>query len=168
MRKAVVGRRRRELGWTAATIKTDGGLAARRAPTVLRDAVAAEALRETRRRRPYEAYDAAARRRALDLVVQAGNAQLILDPDLDSYYVMDALITKLPAIADNAGRAVDLEVVVAADDSIENQIALAGAQGALRVGRGREPQRAQTAFEKTADPELEPELAPGVGSSRTR
>ena len=55
----------------------------------------------------YESYDAAAAA-ALDLVVQAGNgSNLILDPDLDSFYVMDALITKLPAIADNAGRAVD-------------------------------------------------------------
>ena len=108
----------------------------------------------------YEAYDAAAAA-ALDMVVQAGNgSNLILDPDLDSYYVMDALITKLPAIADNAGRVVDLEAVVAADDSIDNQIALAGAQ--VRCGRPRPRTGAglSTAFEKTADPALEPALAP--------
>ena len=32
-------------------------------------------------------------------------SKLILDPDLDSYYVMDTLVTKLPAMADNTGRA---------------------------------------------------------------
>src|SRR4051812_14214207 len=79
-----------------------------------------------------ESYDAAATA-ALDLVVQAGNgSNLILDPDLDSYYVMDALITKLPAVADGAGRAVDLQTIVAGHGTIEDQIALAGAQGALR------------------------------------
>jgi len=112
----------------------------------------------------YEGYDAAAAA-ALDLVIQAGNgSNLILDPDLDSYYVMDALITKLPAIADNAGRVVDLKVVVAADDSIENQIALAGAQGALQSTEAANRSGLQTAFEKTAAPELEPALAPGVGA----
>ena len=50
-------------------------------------------------------YDAAAAA-AVGLVVQAGDgSKLILDPDLDSYYVMDTLVTKLPAIADSVGRA---------------------------------------------------------------
>ena len=47
-------------------------------------------------------------------MVKAGDgSKLILDPDLDSYYVMDALITKLPALADWTGRAADLQVIVA-------------------------------------------------------
>ena len=42
------------------------------------------------------------------LIVQGGNeSNLILDPDLDSYYVMDAIITKLPALSDAIGRAGD-------------------------------------------------------------
>ena len=106
----------------------------------------------------YEAYDGAAAA-ALDLVVQAGNgSNLILDPDLDSYYVMDALVTKLPAMADNAGRAVDLQTIVSAKGTIEDRIALAGAQGALRSTEAANRAGLKTAFEKTADAELEPEL----------
>ncbi len=143
-----------------AAIKTDGVWRKAR-PIVLAAAVSRPADSP---QAAYEGYDAAAAA-ALDLVIQAGNgSNLILDPDLDSYYVMDALITKLPAIADNAGRVVDLETVVAADDSIDNQIALAGAQGALRSAEAANRSGLGTAFEKTADPELEPALAPGVGA----
>ena len=56
----------------------------------------------------YDSYEAAATA-ALALVVKAGDgSKLILDPDLDSYYVMDALITKLPALADWSVRAAAL------------------------------------------------------------
>src|SRR5690349_4709194 len=67
------------------------------------------------------------------LVTQVANgSNLILDPDLDSFYVMDALVTKLPAIADNAGRTADLQRIVSGGGSITQRIALAGAQGTLR------------------------------------
>src|SRR3954471_13724146 len=70
---------------------------------------------------------------ALGLVTQVANgSNLILDPDLDSFYVMDALVTKLPAIADNAGRTADLQGIVSGGGSISQRIALAGAQGTLR------------------------------------
>ena len=38
-------------------------------------------------------------------------SNLTLDPDVDSYYVMDALVFSLPVVANDAGRAVDLAVV---------------------------------------------------------
>ena len=40
----------------------------------------------------------------------ADKSNLTLDPDLDTYYLMDTLITKLPALADATGRAADLRV----------------------------------------------------------
>ena len=49
------------------------------------------------RRRPRTTRTSRPPTAALALVVKAGDgSKLILDPDLDSYYVMDALITKLP------------------------------------------------------------------------
>jgi hypothetical protein len=44
------------------------------------------------------------------LVTEVGDSSnLILDPDLDSYYVMDALLVQLPRLSDNAGRVADLQ-----------------------------------------------------------
>lgn len=44
-------------------------------------------------------YDDIVGKSILPLIIQAGNiSQLILDPDLDSYYAMDTVITKLPAL----------------------------------------------------------------------
>ena len=64
--------------------------------------------------RDAKSFDAAATA-AVGLIVSAGDgSKLILDPDLDSYYVMDTLITKLPAMADNTGRAGDLQTIVTA------------------------------------------------------
>ena len=89
---------------------------------------------------------------AVGLIVSVGDgSKLILDPDLDSYYVMDTLITKLPGMADNAGRAGDLQTVVTAKDTLDQRIALAGAQGALRATTAAMGSGLQTAFKNTAD-----------------
>ncbi|KAF0118158.1 MAG: methyl-accepting chemotaxis sensory transducer [Rhodospirillaceae bacterium] len=45
----------------------------------------------------------------LTVIARIGDgSNLILDPDLDSYYVMDAVILKLPALVDQVGRIADL------------------------------------------------------------
>src|SRR4051794_13533888 len=104
----------------------------------------------------FKAYEPAAAA-ALDLVVQAGNgSNLILDPDLDSYYVMDALVTKLPGIADSAGRAAGLKVFAT---TMDDRIALAEAQGALQSTVAANRAGLATAFAKTADGALKPALA---------
>src|SRR3954470_4213529 len=106
--------------------------------------------------RDAKGFDAAATA-AVGLIVSVGDgSKLILDPDLDSYYVIDTLITKLPAMADNAGRAGDLQVVVTASHTLDQRIALAGAQGALRATTGAMVSGLQTAYKNTADAELKP------------
>ena len=56
---------------------------------------------------------------ALMLVTNAGNnSNLILDPDLDSFYVMDEWITKLPPLMETIGRTSDLEATFAASAAI--------------------------------------------------
>jgi len=99
------------------------------------------------------------------LIVQAGNASnLILDPDLDSYYVMDALVNKAPLALDTAGRVSGREIaMVASGHSTEaERIALAVDQGvltsvvdAMRTGMG-------TAYANTDDATLRPALAPAL------
>src|SRR5919204_1338544 len=92
---------------------------------------------------------------ATALVVQAANgSNLMLDPDLDTFYLMDGLITKLPTIIDNAGQASDLQIIVAQDGTIAQRIALAGAQGTLRSTASAMSDGYKTAFTHTADSTL--------------
>jgi len=52
---------------------------------------------------------------ATSLVVQAGNgSNLILDPDLDSFYVMDSWVVQLPVLLDASGASRDLGAMAAA------------------------------------------------------
>ncbi len=61
----------------------------------------------------YAAYDAAMAA-LLGLIVRVGDeSNLTLDPDLDTYYLMDALQFRLPVLLDNAGRGVDLALLSA-------------------------------------------------------
>jgi methyl-accepting chemotaxis protein len=66
-----------------------------------------------------------------DLVTSAGNnSNLILDPDLDSFYVMDALVVQLPAALTTAAQA-------AAPPSGETPAARVAAQAVLAGGLAR-------------------------------
>jgi methyl-accepting chemotaxis protein len=92
---------------------------------------------------------------SIALVTQIGNASnLILDPDLDSYYTMDALVTKLPAIAESAGKATDLQLILAHGATIAERIELASAQGALRSTAAAMRDGDLTAFASTHDATL--------------
>ena len=99
------------------------------------------------------------------LIVQAGNeSNLILDPDLDSYYAMDALVNKAPLALQTAARVSSREIaMVASGQSSEaERIALAVDQGVLggavdAIGAGF-----KTAYANTADPTLRPTLAPAL------
>ena len=97
--------------------------------------------------------------RALTVTV-ANNSNLILDPDLDAYYVMDNLVLRQPGLADSVGRAVDLALIASSDVQARLDIALeagvlASNLNAMKIGF-------ETAFEETSDPALEAELAPLV------
>ncbi|MFF5289387.1 putative bifunctional diguanylate cyclase/phosphodiesterase [Paractinoplanes globisporus] len=76
----------------------------------------------------YEAYNTAMQALS-DLIVRVGDlSNLTLDPDLDSYYLMDTLQFRLPVVLDNAGRAADLAVLAAAAP------ATAGTQALIDLG----------------------------------
>jgi methyl-accepting chemotaxis protein len=102
----------------------------------------------------------------LALIVQAGNnSNLILDPDLDSFYVMDALVNKAPTALDTAGRVTSREIaMVASGHSTEaERIALAVDQGVLASNVDGIRTGLKTAYENTADPALHKTLGPPLG-----
>ncbi len=102
---------------------------------------------------------------ALGLVVQVANgSNLILDPDLDTYYLMDTLITKLPTAADQAGQTADLGRIVAAGGTMDQRVALAAAQGGLSGTLGLLSDGLETAFTHTARGSLRDELSGPLGA----
>jgi methyl-accepting chemotaxis protein len=75
----------------------------------------------------------------LGVVVRVSDkSNLTLDPDLDSYYVMDALVFRLPILLDTGGQAVDRAVLAAngtPEEADAARIDLAIASGALATTR---------------------------------
>jgi methyl-accepting chemotaxis protein len=101
----------------------------------------------------------------LALIVQAGNqSNLILDPDLDSYYAMDALVNKAPLALATAARVSSREVaMVASGQSTEaERIALAVDQGVLAGAVDAIATGFKTAYASTSDPTLRPALDPAL------
>jgi len=98
-----------------------------------------------------------------DLMVQAADgSNLTLDPDLDSFYVMDATTTKIPALADSLGHAGDLQHLRGRTAVAERQrvARLAVARGTIAStldGLGRD---LRTAFAATGHGGLRPTLQP--------
>src|SRR4051794_23152560 len=105
---------------------------------------------------------------AAALIVDAGNtSNLILDPDLDSFYVMDALVTKTPGmltgLADASDRAVLAEVDRA--HALDHRIDLALTQGAIMSASEANTAGLKTSYASTADSKLEDDLAEPVSAA---
>jgi methyl-accepting chemotaxis protein len=96
------------------------------------------------------------------LIVDAGNnSNLILDPDLDSFYVMDAMVTKTPDVLDALARASDLEVLALArpGDALNRRIDVALTQGRVQGDVTAMQGGLKTAYGATADGRLHGDVA---------
>lgn len=91
-----------------------------------------------------------------DLVTAVGNgSNLVLDPDLDSFYVMDALVVQLPAALASAARA-QVPPAGSAETRIATRALLAGGLNARAMAVGSD---VRTAVEKTSASGLGTRLA---------
>jgi methyl-accepting chemotaxis protein len=101
---------------------------------------------------------------AVGWVVEVGNASnLILDPDLDSYYVMDALVTKAPAVAASAGLGADSQLALAdlpGGGTLSDHIDLASQAGAVSTNLEALLGGLKTTYASTKDAKLEGDLKP--------
>jgi methyl-accepting chemotaxis protein len=133
----------------------------KRLRTSIKASLAAEPVGATQTLAIYDRLTAA----TVALVVQAGNeSNLILDPDLDSYYAMDALVNKAPLALATAGRVSSHEIaMVASGHSAEaERIALAVDQGVLAGAVDAIAAGFKTAYADTADATLRPTLDPAL------
>jgi methyl-accepting chemotaxis protein len=101
---------------------------------------------------------------AVGWVTEVGNASnLILDPDLDSYYVMDALVTKAPAIAAAAGLGADRRQELTGrpgGGSLPDHIELASQAGAVATNVDALLAGLKTTYTSTRDRGLQTTVAP--------
>ncbi len=84
-------------------------------------------------------------------------SNLTLDPDLDSYYVMDALVFRLPVLLDTVGHAVDEALVTAngTPDEVDSaRIDLAVASGTLTTTIDAVDYGLETSYAHTANADL--------------
>jgi methyl-accepting chemotaxis protein len=103
------------------------------------------------------------------LIAQVGDtSQLILDPDLDTYYTMDALLLKEPDVIDRINRLrsrVD-EVLARGTPSLEERVELAGAAALLALDAEGLRSDLETAFNEvpnySRNNDLKPTVAPLV------
>ncbi|HVW91552.1 MAG TPA: methyl-accepting chemotaxis protein [Devosia sp.] len=87
---------------------------------------------ELRKSAPAPAYAPPASAALQALLAKVGDASnLILDPDLDSYYVMDMLVTKLPAVLDSSASLNVALAGVAAAPTDDGRIGLVASRGAF-------------------------------------
>lgn len=98
------------------------------------------------------------------LITEAGNtSQLILDPDLDSFYVMDILIVQLPSALTIATQATIQPVTAPLSKAVADQALLAGAMA--RAG-GALTSDIKTSLANTSDDGLAPQLAPMADTAK--
>jgi methyl-accepting chemotaxis protein len=103
---------------------------------------------------------------AVGWVVEVGNASnLILDPDLDSYYVMDALVTKAPAVAASAGLGADSQLALAdlpGGGTMSDHIDLAAQAGAVSTNLEALLSGLKTTYATTKDTKLNGDVQPAA------
>jgi methyl-accepting chemotaxis protein len=101
----------------------------------------------------FDAYNTAVADLLALIVKTSDESNLTLDPDLDTYYLMDTLVFRLPILLDTAGRAVDQAALVrAAGDASEQgqaRVDLAIAAGTLATTRDSMDAGLATSVEKT-------------------
>jgi methyl-accepting chemotaxis protein len=117
-------------------------------------------------RAAFDAYNAAIDK-LLTLIVETSDASnLTLDPDLDTYYLMDALVFRLPILLDTSSRAVDQAALMAgATDRAHNgqaRVDLAIAVGSLATTRQAVDAGLATSFAETHSTTLRSRAAGGV------
>jgi methyl-accepting chemotaxis protein len=105
---------------------------------------------------------------ATALVVKAADgSNLTLDPDLDSYYLMDGLTTKIGATIDQAGQANDLLRVRAAGGSGNRAVVLALTSGRLQTAGDGLSGDLGVAIKATSAPSVGPALEDPLASLGT-
>ena len=94
------------------------------------------------------------------------NSNMILDPSSDTYYLMDAVLNRLTALADTAGRGADLQSEISSGgrDTLARRLGLEDLKGTIETTLSNSDPDYAAAFQNSHDPATKRALAPLVGS----
>ena len=104
----------------------------------------------------------AALTRARDLAARIGDElNLTLDPDLDSYYVQNIAVKRVPALLSQMG---ELQLLLNGAASGDNQVRPLLLDGMIRSSVEEIEQDASTAYRRDADGQLKRAITPAIGT----
>ncbi len=102
------------------------------------------------------------------LIAQDGNnSNMILDPDNDSYYLMDAVLNRLPLLDDLAAQAADVQTEIAATQgtpTLNDRLQLEDLKSAMASALSNSDPDYASAFANTRDASVRPALAGPLAS----
>jgi twitching motility protein PilJ len=108
-------------------------------------------------------------RHILEFITQVGDSSnLILDPDIDSYYLMAAVIYQIPPLADDLGALRSMGEAIAEGSAItlDQRLALAALAGRVQLNLDAlQKSMKESAF--VFNPGLEPEITPALSEAAT-
>ena len=119
----------------------------------------------------FNTYDQLATDTQTQITDIANNSKLILDPVLDSYYVMDAVVNQLTAVDNEAGRGADIQRVIAItgkSQDLTQRVNLSVLSGALQNNLTLAGSDLQTAYPATADASIKKVLGPLIADLNGR
>jgi PAS domain S-box-containing protein len=105
---------------------------------------------------------------SLALMAQAGDqSNLILDPDLDTYYLMETVVNRLVLLTEPIGQARAHATATAAShsDSEFEKLRLSNLTSLIRATQAVITRNFNVAFRETRDPQLESQLEPALKES---
>jgi methyl-accepting chemotaxis protein len=100
------------------------------------------------------------------IATDGNNSQMILDPDNDSYYLMDAVLNRVPLEIDDAGQTADLQRLLAASGSLTlaQRLQLDGLKGTIATTLANSDPDYASAFTNTHDATVRTTLRAPLGS----
>jgi methyl-accepting chemotaxis protein len=87
------------------------------------------------------------------IALDGNNSNMILDPDSDSYYLMDAVLNRLTTLMDSAGQAGDLQTVIGSSvpATLSHRLALEDLKGTILTALSNADPDYASAFANTHD-----------------
>ncbi|MGP0048424.1 MAG: methyl-accepting chemotaxis protein [Solirubrobacteraceae bacterium] len=101
------------------------------------------------------------------IAVDGNNSNMILDPDNDSYYLMDAVLNRLTVLVDSAGQAGDLQTVIAAAGrpSLAKRLTLEDLKGTIVTTLANSDPDYASAIQNTRDAGVKRQLTAPLASA---
>jgi methyl-accepting chemotaxis protein len=100
------------------------------------------------------------------IAADGNNSNMILDPDSDSYYIMDAVLNRVPVLIDSAGQAGDMQTVMVSGGNVTlaKRLQLEDIRASIQTTLANSDPDYASAFQNTKDASVKPKLSGPVAA----